>query len=40
MIGTDAPGTDHSTFATLAIAVNGSAASESVLVEQETGYVH
>lgn len=38
--GTDAPGTDHSTFATLAIAVNGSAASESVLVEQETGYVH
>ena len=38
--GIDPTGTDTSTFATLTIALNGSAASENVIVEPETGYVH
>jgi hypothetical protein len=38
--GTDTPGTDNSTFATLTIAVTGAAASANVIVERETGYVY
>lgn len=38
--GSDSVGTDNSTFVTLSIAVSGAEASDNVVVERETGYVH